>query len=329
MGPNQTLEDIESHFVNITKAYKSLTDETIRKNFELYGHPDGRQEMSMGIALPAWVVESHNNIWVLGAYGCVFGLLLPYLVARWWYGSRAYTKDGLVNGTAQSFFQHLREDTPPARILALVAVSDELRDPVLDKRGPGADEDELQHLESQVRNKLKDLGERWRLIDHFRSHSIRKNLVLLYAYLLRIESSSPKLTKDAYRLGVKAERLLNGMLSIALAHNWMDMTLQLMDMLQCFVQAVPPSPDIRPASELMQLPGFTLEAARAVVLGSSQWGRFGLQGFWKMGDAERRRLLRIGKGDTLMDESTYAETVRVLGEWPRIEMVDAFFKGER
>lgn len=60
----------------------SLTDETIRKNWELYGHPDGRQEVSMGLALPSWIIESKNNIWVLGIYGIVFGGALPALVVR-------------------------------------------------------------------------------------------------------------------------------------------------------------------------------------------------------------------------------------------------------
>ena len=36
--------------------------------------------MSMGIALPTWVVEGQNNIWVLGVYGLVFGIALPYIV---------------------------------------------------------------------------------------------------------------------------------------------------------------------------------------------------------------------------------------------------------
>ena len=58
----------------------SLTDETIRKNWEMFGHPDGRQEVSMGIALPKWIVESSNNVWVLGAYGLLFGGALPALV---------------------------------------------------------------------------------------------------------------------------------------------------------------------------------------------------------------------------------------------------------
>lgn len=34
----------------------------------------------MGIALPRWIVEAQNNIWVLGVYGLLFGVSLPMLV---------------------------------------------------------------------------------------------------------------------------------------------------------------------------------------------------------------------------------------------------------
>jgi translocation protein SEC63 len=93
---NETIEAIANRFVDITKAYKSyvvvsrvvvgltfrlsLTDENIRKNWELYGHPDGRQEVSMGIALPHWIIEGKNNKWVLGVYALIFGGALPILV---------------------------------------------------------------------------------------------------------------------------------------------------------------------------------------------------------------------------------------------------------
>lgn len=36
----------------------------------------------MGIALPPWIVEGHNNIWVLGVYGLLLGVGLPILVVR-------------------------------------------------------------------------------------------------------------------------------------------------------------------------------------------------------------------------------------------------------
>ena len=34
----------------------------------------------MGIALPQWIIEGKNNIWVLGLYGLLFGGALPALV---------------------------------------------------------------------------------------------------------------------------------------------------------------------------------------------------------------------------------------------------------
>ena len=55
-------------FVKITKAYAALTDETARKNWEQYGNPDGPGATSFGIALPSWIVEKENSIFVLGLY---------------------------------------------------------------------------------------------------------------------------------------------------------------------------------------------------------------------------------------------------------------------
>lgn len=49
---NQTIEDVSNHFVDLTKAYKALTDESIRENLRLYGNPDGKQDFKVGIALP-------------------------------------------------------------------------------------------------------------------------------------------------------------------------------------------------------------------------------------------------------------------------------------
>lgn len=62
----------EKTFVKITKAYKALTDDEARKNWEKYGNPDGPAAMSFGIALPSWIVEKENSVWVLGLYALVF-----------------------------------------------------------------------------------------------------------------------------------------------------------------------------------------------------------------------------------------------------------------
>jgi translocation protein SEC63 len=64
----------------LTKAYKALTDEVTRENLAKYGNPDGPQQREDKIAIPQWVVEGKNGIWVLGAYGLVLGVGIPWIV---------------------------------------------------------------------------------------------------------------------------------------------------------------------------------------------------------------------------------------------------------
>ncbi|CDR99264.1 related to SEC63-ER protein-translocation complex subunit [Sporisorium scitamineum] len=325
LAEGQTKEEVEGHYIELTKAYKALTDETIRKNFELYGHPDGKQEMSMGIALPRWVIESQNNIYVLGMYAVVLGVGLPFLVARWWYGSRSKTKDGIVNSTAQTYFQHLRDDTNASRIFALLAISEEFSDPKLDKLSPKhRDEATLAKLETQIRARLDEFGPEWHLIDSFKNASIRKALLMLYAHTLRIDSGNKRIEQDKLRYAAKAVQLINGLMSISLAHNWLETTLLLMQFTQCMVQAVPLQ-DLSTA-ELLQLPHMTPELIKKLQ-DSNSLAKLGVQGFWKIPDAERKAVL-TGAG---VAAKQYEQMVSVTSTWPRVELVDAFFKvsGER
>ncbi|KAH9019362.1 hypothetical protein EDB85DRAFT_2197736 [Lactarius pseudohatsudake] len=102
-----------------------FNDETIHKNYEDYGHPDGRQEPTAGIVLPPWIVEAHNNVRVLSLYSAIFGVGLPPFVGNWWFGSRSKTKDGVFTWTATNFWKALTEtsdidDVVPALCSATV-----------------------------------------------------------------------------------------------------------------------------------------------------------------------------------------------------------------
>ena len=59
-----------------------LTDDVARENWEKYGNPDGPGVTEFGIALPVWLVQGNNSIWVLGLYGIVFMIILPTVVVR-------------------------------------------------------------------------------------------------------------------------------------------------------------------------------------------------------------------------------------------------------
>ena len=57
IAKNETMETINERWVEMTKAYKALTDDEVRNNYLQYGHPDGKQTFSMGIALPKGLVK--------------------------------------------------------------------------------------------------------------------------------------------------------------------------------------------------------------------------------------------------------------------------------
>jgi len=94
----------QQKFMRIAKAYEALTDDESRENWEKYGNPDGPQAASFGIALPAWIVEKQNSVWVLGLYLLVFIVVLPVIVGLWWYRSIKYGHTNVLLQTTQIFF---------------------------------------------------------------------------------------------------------------------------------------------------------------------------------------------------------------------------------
>ncbi|WFD27373.1 secretory subunit [Malassezia nana] len=314
---NQTKAEIESHYIEITKAYKALTDETIRRNYEEYGHPDGKQEMSMGIALPTWIVDSQNNWLVLAVYGLVFGVGLPLLVARWWYGTRSRTKDGVLNATALSFFLALKPTVTAQDVPLLLAKTEELQTQFVGQLR-ASDEAAMEELTQRVCAAYKsDTGRA--LVPEDVTQPVARALVLLMAYLYRVDSSSAHVEQIKLQIGHYTEKLLTSLLAMSASHNRLEQTNAIRDMMACVVQAVPLSSS--GVAELLQLPHMTLPLAQAAVR-LDPVAKHGLQGLWKVPDAERRAVLAGPDG---MSADAYAECIRALSEWPRLELVDAYF----
>ncbi|KAK9451694.1 uncharacterized protein V1518DRAFT_409275 [Limtongia smithiae] len=126
---NSTREAMEAQYIDMTKAYKALTDEETRKNYLEYGHPDGPQPMKHGIALPKWLVEEKGSPLVILSYGCIVGVALPFIVWQWWSGTKKYTKNGLDTNTASTIFeffsQHIHAEITTDMLLRLLSESAE------------------------------------------------------------------------------------------------------------------------------------------------------------------------------------------------------------
>ncbi|GJJ07811.1 hypothetical protein Clacol_002016 [Clathrus columnatus] len=239
LAPGETLDSAQEHFVNLTKAYKALTDETIRQNVIDYNDPDGRQQFSMGIAIPHWIVESQNSIWVLGVYGLLFGAGLPALVGRWWFGSRSYTKDGVRVETAELFFKSIREDISDSELLILLGKALANEKNIL----PNTAADGLQ---SQITGRL---GANW--AGNERDPKVLYTLILLYAHLLRIPVDGMLLTDQASLL-LHTQTLLSSLLNITLAHSWLTTAIRVMRLHAFIVQGVASD-----SNSVLQFPSIT------------------------------------------------------------------------
>ena len=125
---NQTLEDINEYWVELSKAYKALTDEEIRNNYIQFGHPDGKQSFSIGIALPKFIVTEGNGKYVLLVYGILLGVLLPYVVGKWWYGTQKMTKEKVLIASAGNLFREYTEDLTEADVINALSCGEEYKE---------------------------------------------------------------------------------------------------------------------------------------------------------------------------------------------------------
>jgi translocation protein SEC63 len=309
LAANQTMEMVEAYFVEITKAYKSLTDETVRKNLEMYGHPDGRQEVSMGIAIPKWVVEGQHRFIILVGYCLVLGGLLPVIVGRWWFGNRIKTKDGVNAKSASLFFKSIKEESSLGELLGCLGRAFEIECPkVLSSLGPV----------EEVRSRLGG------------SYKGSPAQTLLYAHLMRIELPSESLKKGLSPFPIakhlntdkkpsaqdevllKSPMLLTSLLNIAMARNWLMPTLNAMRLHAYVTQAILPSSSVDESSVFAQLPHITKEEAKAAMT--------------ELNEPDMNAFIKHLQ-DT---HNAKAEEVTKAGEsCGRIELEDASFRGKQ
>jgi preprotein translocase subunit Sec63 len=71
----------EKRFVQISRAYKTLTTEEMMNNWIQYGHPDGPRSLSISTGLPSWMKKQENAWFIMLFYLGVFGGV-GYLIKR-------------------------------------------------------------------------------------------------------------------------------------------------------------------------------------------------------------------------------------------------------
>lgn len=293
---NQTLEQVQEVFVNITKAYKALTDEEIRNNYIEYGHPDGRQDTSVGIALPTWIVQGGSSLWVLGGYCALLIIGLPLVVGRWWAKSSALTKDGLLTGTAETFLKAIKTRMTYSQLIAVLGTADEY------KALPGIEADGFDELIERIKARKPDAL----------SAKPTAAEVLIHAHLgrLRVPTSLvPAQTLVLKDLGT----LSTGLLQVILAFGYLDTSTRMMQLSSCLAQGLYWDDPV-----ILQLPYTSTDAAgkwAAVKRGGN------IQDALETADEDRTSVLGLQKPQ-------YAKWLQVALGAPDIDIGKAEFKVE-
>lgn len=317
---NQTLESLNDYFVELTKAYKALTDEEIRNNYIQYGHPDGKQSFSIGIALPKFIITDGNGKYVILVYAVMLGVLLPYLVGSWWYGTQRMSKEKVLIESANNLFREYNDEITEGGIITALSTGVEFQQTLKGEKA----ESNLGKLESRVLAESETSGLAGGLstkdrlaFEDLEGGVRRKTLALLWSYLGRVELDDTSLNKSKVEVAPIAHALNNSFTAIALAFGTTAPILASYSTAQNLMQAVPPG-----ASPLLQLPYFTKKIAQSVE-GADSRTHLTLQQYMALPEAYRKKLT-VGKG--LLTESQYQTAMNVARQLPNFQVEKAFFK---
>lgn len=328
---NETQELINDEWVEIVKAYKSLTDEEVRNNYLQYGNPDGKQSTSFGIALPHFLVAEGSGKYVLVFYGLLLGIGLPWLVGKWWYGMQKVTRERVLVTSAGAMFKEYKEKMDEGDVVGAVSSALEFKDVLhgskadtglgklenkLAQAGDGA---EAGVLAAKDRKQMQDLDDPAR----------RKATALIWAYLNRLELDDKTLEAEKYELAPTALQMNEAFVSICLAYGFTSPVIASYHLSQSLVQAVSPGEATEKDGRLplLQLPHMTPAVVEKIEQKAAASGKGGkehmsIQRFMAL-PAEQRQALAQAAGLT-GDRLFIAEGVA--RQLPLLKVEKAFFK---
>ncbi|KAL6988366.1 DnaJ protein erdj2 [Sarracenia purpurea var. burkii] len=242
--------DPEAHnyFVEyISKAYQALTDPLSRENFEKYGHPDGRQGLQMGIALPQFLLNidgASGGMLLLGIVGVC--ILLPLMMAVIYLSrSSKYSGNYVMHQTLSAYYYFMKPSLAPSKVMdVFIKAAEYMEIPV--RRNDG---EPLQKLFILVRSELNlDLKNlKQEQAKFWKQHpALVKTELLIQAHLSRETAAlSPALLRDLRHILELAPRLLEELMKMAIiphtpqGHGWLRPAIGVVELSQSIVQAVP------------------------------------------------------------------------------------------
>ncbi|KAK9122464.1 hypothetical protein Syun_020081 [Stephania yunnanensis] len=240
--------EANKYFVEfISKAYQALTDPVSRENFEKYGHPDGRQGLKMGIALPQFLLNidgASGGILLLGIVGVC--ILLPLMMAVIYLSrSSKFTGNYVMHQTLSNYYYYMKPSLAPSKVMDVFIKAQEYMETPVRR----SQDEPLQKLFVLVRSELnldlknikQEQAKFWKQYP-----ALVKTELLIQAQLTREATEiSTALQDDLRHVLELAPRLLEELMKLATiprpphGHGWLRPAVGTVELSQSIIQAVP------------------------------------------------------------------------------------------
>eukprot|EP00411_Alexandrium_monilatum_P080051 CAMPEP_0175621266 /NCGR_PEP_ID=MMETSP0096-20121207/68337_1 /TAXON_ID=311494 /ORGANISM="Alexandrium monilatum, Strain CCMP3105" /LENGTH=659 /DNA_ID=CAMNT_0016926511 /DNA_START=77 /DNA_END=2052 /DNA_ORIENTATION=+ len=289
-----------SRFIQITKAYNALTDETAKKNYEKYGNPDGPQTTKVGIGLPRFLLQKENHLMILCSFFFMLLFVVPMTFICYYQRTKNFAANGVMIDTLQFLGYYINESTRLKAGPELLAASAESRAMVIRPM----DHEHIQKLGGQV-------------VEHkrrsFTLPVVMKNQFLVWAHMQRRHSlMTPEMRNDCDELLKHSMKITQAMIEIACMREWFATAQAMLDFRRCLVQAL----DVK-SSQLLQVPHFqeeNVERCRAAKVTT-------LAEFLETDAEQRKSMLRL-MPNQLADVEAFCQYVGEIELKANIEVED-------
>ena len=180
--PDKNLNNIQAKakFMLITKAYESLTNENSKKNYELYGNPDGPGSMRFSLGLPSNFIldkKNHNKILILFIF--IVCIIIPYYFTKWVNRSKNFDENGLLNITKEYFMKHTNESSTLKHIPFLLGICHEFS--WIEDSNINQYKNEIETLFEKYKNEFPNDEDSKRIVSYLKLKN-KKAIAIAYAY---------------------------------------------------------------------------------------------------------------------------------------------------
>ena len=141
---NRNDKTAKDKFMLINKAYKILTNEKAKINYEKYGNPDGPGLITIGLALPLFLFQGQIGFYILLILSILLTIIFPSMLIKWSKEKNKYNDNGLLIQDLPLYYKYIDSNILINEIPFIIGMSFEF------------DKLDIEYKEEDIKNIIND-----------------------------------------------------------------------------------------------------------------------------------------------------------------------------